>query len=357
MIRTVIFIACCAITFVAEGKVKLAVSNATSGPASELGRDLNRGAELYFSAASATPVELDKRDDGYEPNQAMQNTMDFAAVGHQLLFNYVGTPTTKSIINYTYAKKLALITPYTGADFLRQASAIHIFNLRASYQQEAELQAKYLVEQLGLSKVAIVIQADDFGLAFEKFFVNELDRYGIKPTLIARFKRNSKDVSKVVSQINKAKLDAVAFIGPYAPMAALVNQTYQQQPDLVYASVSFVSSAQLASRIPRSTKLLVTEVVPDPKACQFIECQRFRAQAKKQDVTINHGTFEGYLNAYWLDSALANCQPDFAKLCVTKQLSEQKVKLLGKTRAFQKQNRQLLNEVYTTVFNLPKPKY
>lgn len=341
------------LAFSSLAKVSLAVSNATSGPAGELGKDLNQGAELYFAEQSKLNVLLDKKDDGYEPSLAMQNTVEHVNNGHKLLFNYVGTPTTKSIINYAYVKRLTLVTPYTGADFLRQRSANHVFNLRASYRQEAELQAEYFIEVLKLKKVAIVIQADDFGLAFEKYFVSALNNYGLKPVFISRFKRNTSDVSKLAAKVNDADIQAIAFIGPYEPMSALINQTFQHKSDLVYSSVSFVSSSQLIKRIPKQTKLFVTEVVPNPNSCQFAQCQQFRKLAEKHSVAINHTTFEGYLNAYWLASALKACNANNNTQCITEQLAKQEINLLGQSRRFDQQSRQLLNEVFTTLVNLP----
>lgn len=347
------FVLLCLFANSVKAEIVLAVSNATTGPAGELGKDLNRGAELYFSEHATTPIKLDKKDDGYEPSLAMQNTIEHVNNGHQLLFNYVGTPTTKSIINFAYAKDLTLITPYTGADFLRTPSASHVFNLRASYRQEAQLQAKYFVETLKLNKIAIVIQADDFGLAFEKYFITALSNYGLKPKFISRFKRNTSDMSKLAAKVNSADIQALAFIGPYEPMSALVNQTFSKKQNLIYSSVSFVSSNELIKRIPSATKLLVTEVVPNPNNCQFKLCSDFRKAAKKNDMAFSHATFEGYLNAYWLYMAIKSCGNSSGASCIEQGLAELPISIFDEQRKFDKSSRQLLDQVFTTRVNLP----
>lgn len=336
-----------------HAEVNLAISNATTGPASELGKDLNRGAELYFSQFPEFELILRKKDDGYEPGKAMDNTAEFASAGYKLLFNYLGTPTTKAIFNYIKKEQLALITPYTGADFLRHVSADNIFNLRASYEQEAEFQANYFVEKLQLTNIGIVIQADDFGLAFEKYFVEALHRYGIKPKFVSRFKRNSNNVMKAASQIKRINVDAVVFIGTYEPMATLINGMHKHKPDVIYSSVSFVSSDQLIDRIPLTTKLLVTEVVPNPATCPYFECRSFIELAKQNNVRVNHGSFEGYLNAYWLSNAIAACGKTASDDCILQNLTNLPIHLLGGQRKFNKPNRQLLNEVFITSLNLP----
>lgn len=338
---------------VATEPLHLGISNATSGSAAELGKDLNQGAQLYFSTLKGIPLNSHYKDDGYEPNWAINNTREFAREGTQLLFNYLGTPTAKAVFNFVHAKNMALITPFSGADFLRQAQASQVFNLRASYQQEIEYQVNYLVEQLQLVNIAVVIQADDFGLAVEKYLVQALRHHGIKPKFIAKFRRNSNEVMKAAKQVQKAQLEAVMFIGPYEPMATMINKLQPHNTNLVFSTVSFASSDRLLTRIPSSTKVLITEVVPDPKQCQFILCQQFRRLANEQQIRANHGSFEGFLNAYWLISAVQKCQPKLVPTCITEILERQPIYLLGQQRKFHSANRQLLNQVFATTQNLP----
>lgn len=348
-----LFLIICFFTSVTDAKIRLAVSNAISGSASELGKDVNLGAALQFAQLDDVRIILDKKDDGYEPALALQNTRDFYHSDHTLLFNYLGTPTVKTVFNYVKAKQQALITPVTGADFLRQKEADFVFNLRASYQQEAQMQANYFAEQLQLRKVGLVIQADDFGLSFEKHIKQALKNHGIKPKFTARFKRNSNNIAQAVSQIRSSDVEAVVFIGTYEPMSKLINDLFMSKPKLIYSGVSFVSSDQLLRRIPKEAKVFVTEVVPDPNTCTFSECQVFRRLAKQQKVHINHGSFEGFINAYWLSSAMQGCQEQQTPSCLKTKLATNKLVLLGREREFNLATRQLLNEVFFTSLNLP----
>ena len=335
-------------------KVTLAVSNAQSGPAANLGIDLNKGAQLYFNSINDIDIELAVKDDGYEPDKTVFNTRMFYSDGQQLFFNYVGTPTTKSVFNFLNAKHLPLITPFTGADFLRAHSAQNVFNLRASYEQEAMSQVKYLVEQLKLKNIAIIIQADDFGLAFEKYFIRALTKKKLRPTFVSRFKRNTLQIEKAVGHLRASNAQAVLFVGTYEPMAALIKQTTVNKPEMIFASVSFVSSLALQKRISSNTKLLVSEVVPNPNTCQFEECKKLRKLNKHQP--LSHGVLEGYLNAKWLLPALTACEKQSSiKSCVANYLTKNRIHLLGKERHFEQSNRQVLNQIYFTVMNLPKP--
>lgn len=332
----------------------LAVSNVTQGPAKKLGEDLNDGAQLYFSQSTTSHVDFQFQNDGYEPEQALINTKNFVDQGHTLLFNFVGTPTTKAIANHIHHLPILLVTPFTGADFLRVPEARHVFNLRASYQQEAVIHSRYLINQLGLRKIGIVLQADDYGLSFTKYFERELAVNNLMPVLLTRVKRNSQFVSTAVEALKRADIEAVVFIGTYEPLTEIINQTFSDKPDLIYASVSFAASDHVLPQIPDTAKVFFTEVVPDPNSCDFDECHLFRSLAGDKYSSLTRGQFEGFINALWLDSAISAC--DQASLeCISDKLTHTPVTLFGESMAFNQSSRQLANKVFYSIQNLTAP--
>jgi ABC-type branched-subunit amino acid transport system substrate-binding protein len=80
-------------------RIVLGQSAAFSGPAAELGLQMNQGARLVFDQVNASggiggrPIELRTLDDGYEPDRCKANTETFISDGVFALFGYVGTPT------------------------------------------------------------------------------------------------------------------------------------------------------------------------------------------------------------------------------------------------------------------------
>ena len=73
--------------------IKLGVSNAITGPVSQLGKKLNLGANAYFTQLNHSGgihgqlVKMDVRDDGYEPFQTYKNINHFLRQGDILLFS------------------------------------------------------------------------------------------------------------------------------------------------------------------------------------------------------------------------------------------------------------------------------
>ena len=302
------------------------MSAAFSGPSAELGSQLHQGAKAYFTQVNSNGgvngrlIELIARDDQYEPNLTVNNTRYFLDVEKvDALFSYVGTPTSHAILPLISNHQVPYITPFTGAEFLRRHS--NIFNLRASYHDEAKAQIDYLVKQQGIKKIAFLIQADEFGLAVQEGLSKAMLSYGLEPTYIARFKRNSKDVSKALNKLQEKKPQAVCLVGTYEPLSRFINLASQKSFTPQFTSVSFVSSQELFKRLNAKPKLFVSEVMPDINNCKEAWCFRFkRVMASMGIKTPTRIHLEGYANAYVFSSAATNC-PKLSTECLLKQLA------------------------------------
>src|ERR1700710_1066293 len=82
--------------FAQASPLVLGQSAPLTGPAGELGLQMNAGARIFFSALNAqggvngAPVELRVADDGYEPDRCKANTEKFIRDDVFGLFGYVG---------------------------------------------------------------------------------------------------------------------------------------------------------------------------------------------------------------------------------------------------------------------------
>src|SRR5882672_1762965 len=125
--------------------VLLGQSAAFSGPAAQLGIQMNIGTKAYFDYVNAQggvhgrKIELRTRDDKYEANLCVENTKKFIEEDKVFaLVSYVGTPTTGAAMPILTAAKVPLVGPFTGAELLRTPVNRYVFNVRASYYDETE---------------------------------------------------------------------------------------------------------------------------------------------------------------------------------------------------------------------------
>lgn len=309
---------------VLDNKIKLGMSNALTGPTSQLGLKLKKGSQVYFDKINSLggingrKIELISYDDGYEPENTVRNTRLFIEKEQVFaLFGYVGTPTSYAILSIIKQKNIPYLMPFTGADFLRHPPIKSVFNLRASYLQEAKAQVKYLIDNQKLKHFALVIQADEFGLAAQRSYVEALADYNLTPVVNERFKRNSSDISKVLEKLKAKPVDAVLFVGTYQPFSRLINLAHQQNIKPYFSSLSFVSSADVFTRVKYPSKIIISEVMPNPNTCQISFCQQFISDMHKAGIKQTDSIqFEGYFNAYVLTNVMQQCGEDLTRSCL-----------------------------------------
>jgi len=307
-----------------KNKIKIGTSNALTGPTAELGIQLNQGAAHYFKQLNnqggihGRVIELISLDDGYEPENTVQNTHKLIQTEQVFaLFGYVGTPTSHAILPIIAQKNIPYLMPFTGADFLRTPINNNIFNLRASYLEEAQAQIDFLVKEQGLSRFALVIQADEFGLAGQRGYEQALKKHNLTPTITKRFKRNSNNIRKVLAAIKKRPIDAVVFVGTYEPFSRLINKGYEQGVSPYYGSLSFVSSRDVFSRLKYPSKVVISEVMPDPRHCAWTICQQLmKSMNKEQRQQVSRIQLEGYINAFIMSRAMEQCGEQLTRKCL-----------------------------------------
>lgn len=341
----------------AQETIVLGISNDTQGGTSQLGLSLNQGSSLFFdeyNQLGRAKISLVQLDDGYEPINTISNTKSMLRdVKPLALFNYVGTPTTSAIMPLLAEFQIPLITPFTGADFLRDSMKASVFNFRASYQSEAEKQIDYLVNQLRLEKFSLIVQADAFGLSVEKYYLQRLKDYGLTPSVSARYRRNSVDVERALEKILQSKSDAVIVVGTYEPISKLIQLSSAESYTPIFAALSFVSSFELLKRINQQEKVLVTEVVPNPESCKLPVCEEFRRLARKARwPSVNHVQFEGFLNAKLFSLVVDKC-PQSSRKCFVDAYRSSRYDLGGLVAEFDDKGNNILANVYASQQNLP----
>lgn len=343
-------------------EINLAVSNATTGPVSQLGLRLNQGANAYFNKVNLSggingkKVNIIQLDDGYEPYKTYQNTQVFLSRDDIFaFFNYVGTPTSYAIFNKISSSELPFITPFTGAEFLRTPVTDNIYNLRASYYQEVDKQIEYLVNKRKIKRIGLLVQADEFGISVEKGYLIALKKRGIEPVVTTRYRRNSLNIKLALSVLEKKNVEAIAFVGTYQPFAELINLAFVGGYKPVFTTVSFISSQDLFPLIKQSSDVLVTEVLEDPMTCIKDICQQFIDDMNDLGLTdLDRVQFEGYLNALVFSEAAKQCSLQLTRRCLLAQLSKFEYHKKGLDISFRGNTHQGLSEVFLNFYSSSK---
>lgn len=311
----------------AQEAIRLGMSAPFSGPSAQLGQQFSQGANLVFEALNTEggiggkPIQLLTADDGYEPLRTVENTRRFIRE-HQVfaLFGYVGTPTTNAVLPLLRKHQLPFLAPFTGADILRQPEDAFIFNFRASYREEAARQAKYFVDERQLKRVALLIQADEFGASVEKWFKAELLKRQLKPVTTIRFQRNSTEMQSAITQLKQANPEVVLTVGPYLPIAHAIMAGQKQNFNPVYSILSFSGASQLQQLIKPPYKVYATMVIPDPNDQDSDLAAAYRQAALAKNVATTDIGLEGFAAASVIVAAFKNCSINLNQQCLMQQL-------------------------------------
>jgi branched-chain amino acid transport system substrate-binding protein len=291
--------------FAQEKRIVLGQSAAFTGPAAELGIQMNRGARVYFDALNASggvnghTVELRSLDDGYEPERCKANTEKFLKDNVFALFGYVGTPTCLAALPLVNESRVPFFGPFTGAEALRDPFSKNIFHLRASYYDETALIVKQLT-QLDIKRIAVFHQNDAYGKAGLDGVVRALKPMNLAPAALGTVERNSVDVAKAVQAIVAGKPEAIVQIGAYKACAAFIREARKAGYGGQFYNVSFVGTQALADELGKDGRgVVISQVMPFPfSTTMAISREYLDAVAKAGgDAKPNYSSMEGYLAA------------------------------------------------------------
>jgi ABC-type branched-subunit amino acid transport system substrate-binding protein len=288
-----------------ERRLVLGQSAALSGPAAQLGLQLNRGAKLHFDRINAQggiagrSIVLQALDDGYEPERCKANTEALIKEDVLALFGYVGTPTSLAALPLVNAAQVPFFGPFTGAEALRDPFSRNVFHVRASYFNETGLIVKQLVS-LGLNRIAVFRQNDSYGQAGLDGVLRALKRDNLAPVAVGLVERNSIDVAAAVQAIVPKQPQSIVQIGAYKGCAAFIRAARKAGYGGTFYNVSFVGTQALADELGRDgLGVVVSQVMPfpfsttTPIAREYLEAVR---QAGG-DATANYSSMEGYVAA------------------------------------------------------------
>ena len=280
-------------------------SAAFTGPAAQLGIQMNAGAKLWFDQVNAAgginghQLELRTADDGYEPDRCKANTEKFIRDEVFALLGYVGTPTCAAALPLINEERIPFFGPFTGAEILREPFSRPVFHLRASYYDETELIVKQLTS-LGLNRIAVFYQNDSYGKAGLEGTVRALKRRNLEPVATSTVERNTVDVAKAVAEIVPTRPNAVVQISAYKSCAAFIREARKAGFGGTFFNVSFVGTQALADELKaEGAGVMISQVMPFPYTASSAITREFAAATAKAGGTVqaNYSSLEGYLAA------------------------------------------------------------
>lgn len=180
--------------------------------------EATRGAKMYFDIVNASggvngqKINLVSLDDKFDPKIAAANAKQLIDQGVISLFLNRGTPHTQEIMPLLAEHKVPLVGPSTGAMVLHKPVNYWLFNVRATYQREAERAIEHL-SLIGMERIAIVQVNDSFGDDAVQGAMAGLAKTNKKPVAHEKYDRAKPDFGPIVPKLLEKQPQAVMFIG------------------------------------------------------------------------------------------------------------------------------------------------
>ncbi|MFN4119795.1 ABC transporter substrate-binding protein [Acidovorax sp.] len=296
-----------------EGALRIAQSTALTGPLGDLGSAMHQGAKAAFAGINAKggvhgrPIELVTLDDAYEVPKALANVEKFLAERDTFaLFNCMGTPMIDAMLPKVNESGIPFFAPFTGAQLSRVQGARNVFNIRASYADEAEKLVQHL-STIGITRIGIVYQNNAFGKEVFTAARQSMERLKLPGAIAVTVESNASDAGSAAAKLAGGNLEAIVIGLAGKPTLEFVKAFRGLQRGVTLYALSVMGTQATVKALgPDATGMAISQVVPLPSNVVMPVVRDFQAAWKASGATAepSHLALEGYINARVFAEAL-----------------------------------------------------
>lgn len=300
---------------VSQGQILIGQTAGFSGPVAAGVKETTEGAKLYIDAVNAKggvagqKIELISLDDKFEPKLAADNARVLIEERNvAALFLTRGTPHTEAIIPLLDKDGVPLIAPSTGAMTLHRPVRKHVFNVRATYQREAEKAISHLAT-IGMNRIAVVQVDDSFGDDGVAGAQKGLAAAKLTPVVLEKFDRSKPDFSKIGPDIAKSGAQAVLMIASGAAVVDGIKAIRAAGSGAQVVTLSNNASGGFIKSLGENARgVIVSQVFPQSISYGLVKEASDLARAKGLGEA-SPAMLEGYAAAKVLVEALRRAGP------------------------------------------------
>lgn len=280
-------------------------------------KETTDGAKLWLDhingkgGVNGQKVELLSMDDKFDPKQAAANAKVLIEEKNVLaLFLVRGTPHSEAIIPLLDQHGVALIGPSTGAMSLHNPVRKYVFNVRATYQREAEKAVTHL-HTLGVNRIAVIYADDSFGKDGLEGAQKGFQKAGFQPLAIVKADRIKPDYAAIIPEVTSKDAQAVVWIASGNAVADGVKALRAAKSAAQVVTLSNNASSGFVKSLGDSARgVIVTQVFPYERSYAYGFIKEALALAKPKNVDLTPAMLEGYAAAKVLVEGLKRAGPN-----------------------------------------------
>ena len=302
-----------------------------TGQVSASVKELTLGARLYIDHVNATggvngqKIDLQSLDDGFDPKRAAANAQTLIDKGAVALFLTRGTPHTQAVIPLLEKAQVPLVAPSTGAMLLHKPVPPYVFNVRSTYQREAERAVQLLLE-MGNTRIALVQVNDSFGADGVVGAMLGFADCKAKPVAHFSFDREKPDVAGVVKQLIAADPQVVLVIASQQITADTINGLRAAGSRILGATLSNNASNGFVQLLGQNAAgVIVSQVFPSERSTNLAMVRELtdlvKAKPAESGGLVTPAMMEGFASAKVLVEGLRRAGKDASRASLLRALN------------------------------------
>jgi len=296
-----------------------------TGPTAVGVKEAAAGAKLYIDHVNAAggvggeSIQIISMDDKSDPALAGTNARELITKKKVIaLFLTRGTPHNQAILPVIAQYGVPLVAPSTGAMILHDPVNPLVFNVRASYQHEANRAIRHL-SLVGLTHIAVVQVNDSFGNDAVKGAIKGFQQVNIAPLFVETFDRTKPDFAAIEKKVAANNPQAIVFIGSTASVAEGVRVIRAGGSRAQIVTLSNNASEGFIKALgDNAAGTIVTQVFPYERsfASPLVKEARAYQKAATGDDRVTPAMLEGFAGAKVLVEGLrrAGAHPTHEKV-------------------------------------------
>lgn len=280
-------------------------------------KETSDGARLYLDDVNARggiggqKIELLQMDDKFEAKLAAENARKLIVDKHVVaLFLTRGTPTTQALLPLLNEFKVPLIGPSTGAMAFHKPVHPWLFNVRATYQREAERAVQHLKE-IGVERIGLIQQDDSFGADLLEGAKRGLAAAQLNPVFVEKYDRAKWNFGQIAPLAARSGVQAVLFMGSGQSVAdgvAAIRAAGAGAQIITFSNNA--SGGFIKSLGPHARGVIVMQVFPYERSLAAPIVQEARELAKAKGIaSVSPAMLEGFAAAKVLVAGLKKAGP------------------------------------------------
>ncbi len=299
----------------AQAQILIGQTVGVTGAVAATVKEADLGAKLYLDEVNAKggiageKIEVITLDDKFDTKLTLINAKKLIEERRVVaLFMTRGTPHTQGIVPLLDQHGVPLIGASTGAMVFHKPVLRHVFNVRATYQREAEKAISHLAT-LGTKRIAVIYVDDTFGSDGLQGARNGLAAAKLEAVAIEKFNRSKPDFSAIAPLMVKTEAQAIMIIGSGTAVVDGVKALKAAGSGAQLLTLSNNASGGFVKLLGANARgVIVTQVLPQTFRYPIVKEATQLAQAHNIAV-LSPAMLEGFASAKVLVEALRRSGP------------------------------------------------